>query len=48
MSHNEIEALKIFRLLTPEHQVYLLYLARSIYQAESSEQVYMEFDDMGF
>jgi len=45
---NEIEALKIFRLLTPENKAYLLYLVRLAYAAENSEQVSVVFEGVEF
>jgi len=47
-NHNEIEILRIFRLLTPEHKSYLLYLVRLAYATESSEQVSVEFNSVKF
>jgi len=48
MPCNEIEVLKIFRLLTQEHKAYLLDLARLAYAAENSEQASMKFDGVEF
>ena len=41
MSSNEAEIIKIFRMLTPEHQADLLDLVRQVYREENSAQKLM-------